>query len=60
MIRYPKIKPPICASQDILLDPIAMNICEINQKYINVLALIVVGNKIPNGTSTSNFAFGNK
>ena len=39
---------------------LSVSFCEINQKYMNVLAFIVVGNNIPNGTSTNNFAFGNK
>tara|TARA_X000000950_G_scaffold164245_1_gene200807 strand:+ start:652 stop:816 length:165 start_codon:yes stop_codon:yes gene_type:complete len=30
-----------------------------NQKIIKNFALIVVGNKKPNGTSTNNLAFGN-
>jgi hypothetical protein len=57
---YPIIKPPICASHEILLDEIAINICDTNQKIIKYLALMVVGNNIPNGTKTNNLAFGNK
>ena len=33
---------------------------ETNQNIIKYLAFIVVGNKKPNGTKTSSFAFGNK
>ena len=46
-------------TQEILVEEIAINI-EIQTKNHKNLALIVVGNNIPNGTKTNNLAFGNK
>ena len=56
---FPPIKPPMCASQEILLFCKEMNTCETNQKAIKYFAFRVVGKIIPNGTSTKSFAFGN-
>ncbi len=57
--KYPKTKPPTCASQEMFWSVIEINIWDKNQKIIKNFALMVVGNKKPNGTRTNNLALGN-